>query len=42
MKEALQMLWDFINPGQKKQALKKPALKAALVRYGIVEDDKHE
>lgn len=40
LKDALRTLWDFTNNGQKKQALKNGTLKAALKRFGIVEDDK--
>lgn len=39
MRDALLMLWESVPKGQQKQALKKPRLKAALVRYGIVEGE---
>lgn len=34
-KDALQLVWDNVNKGQKKQMLKKPEIKALLDRYGV-------
>lgn len=34
-KDALQLLWDNINKGQKKQLIKIPEIKELLDRYGV-------
>lgn len=34
-KEALTAIWEELNPGQQKKILKKPIVRAWLVRYGI-------
>ena len=34
-REALQMLWDNVNKGQKKQILKKPEIAEMFTRYGV-------
>lgn len=34
----LQLLWDNINKGQKKQLYKRPEIEALLDRYGIEVD----
>lgn len=35
-RESLQLLWDNVNKGQKKQILKNPEVKAMLDRFGVV------
>ena len=35
-KDALQLLWDNVNKGQKKKLYKMPEIKALLDRYGVV------
>ena len=35
-KDALQLLWDNINKGQRKQLYKREDIKALLDRYGVV------
>ncbi|MBQ0134835.1 MAG: hypothetical protein KBS46_06890 [Clostridiales bacterium] len=35
---ALQLLWDNINPGQRKQLAKKAEIKALLERYGVEDE----
>lgn len=37
-KEALQLLWDNINKGQRKQLYKNAQIKAMLKRYGVEVD----
>lgn len=37
-KEALSLIWDDLNPGQQKQRLKNPSVKALLLRYGIIKE----
>lgn len=34
-REALQLLWDSINKGQRKQLFKQPEIKELLDRYGV-------
>lgn len=34
--DALQTVYDSLNPGQKKQIVKVEAVKVLLVRYGVV------
>lgn len=34
-REALRLLWDNVNKGQKKQILKKPEVKDMFDRYGV-------
>lgn len=34
-KDALQLLWDNINQGQRKQLYKREEIKALLDRYGV-------
>ena len=34
-KDALQLLWDNINKGQRKQLAKRAEIKALLDRYGV-------
>ena len=34
-KDALQLLWDKINQGQRKQLYKREEIKALLDRYGV-------
>lgn len=34
-KDALKLLWDNINKGQRKQLAKKAEIKALLDRYGV-------
>ena len=34
-REALQLLWDNVNKGQKKQLYKRPEIKALLDRFGV-------
>lgn len=36
--DALQLLWDNINKGQRKQLYKNPEIKALLDRYGVIVD----
>lgn len=36
--DALQLLWDNINKGQRKQLYKVPEIKALLDRYGVEAD----
>ena len=36
--DALQLLWDNINQGQRKQLYKRPEIKALLDRYGVNPD----
>ena len=36
--DALQLLWDNINKGQRKQLYKQPEIKALLDRYGVEVD----
>lgn len=35
-KDALQLLWDNVNKGQKKKLYKMPEIKDLLDRYGVV------
>ena len=35
-REALQLIWDNTNKGQRRQLLKNPASAALLERYGVV------
>ena len=37
-RDALQLLWDNINKGQRKQLYKRPEIKALLDRYGVEVD----
>ena len=34
-RESLQLLWDNVNKGQKKQILKRTEVKAILDRFGV-------
>ena len=36
---ALQLVWDNVNKGQRKQLLKKPEIKAILDRFGVVYEE---
>lgn len=38
-RDALQLLWDSINKGQRKQLYKQPEIKALLDRYGVEVED---
>lgn len=38
-KAALQTLYDNLNKGQRKKLVKNPAIKALLIRYGVIEGD---
>lgn len=38
-KDALQLVWDNINKGQKKQILKNPEVKELMDRYGVNTDE---
>lgn len=35
LKEALQLIYDELNPGQRKKLMRNPAIKALYERYGI-------
>ncbi len=35
-REALQLIWDNTNKGQRKQLLKNPDIAVLLTRYGVV------
>ena len=37
--DSLQLLWDSINKGQRKQLYKNPEIKALLDRYGVEVSD---
>ncbi len=37
-KDGLQLLWDNINKGQRKQLYKRPEIKAILDRFGVTVD----
>lgn len=34
-KDALQLVWNNVNQGQRKQIIKKPEIKALFDRYGV-------
>lgn len=36
--DALQLVWDNVNKGQKKKLYKQPEIKAVLDRYGVEVD----
>lgn len=39
LKEALQLIYDELNQGQRKKLLRNPAIKALYERYGIGGND---
>lgn len=39
LKEALQLIYDELNQGQRKKLLRNPAIKALYARYGIGGND---
>lgn len=39
LKEALQLIYDELNPGQRKKLMRNPAIKALYERYGIGGND---
>lgn len=39
LKEGLSEMFRMLPPGQQKQVLKNPKVKACLVRFGIIEKD---
>jgi hypothetical protein len=38
-REALQLIWDNTNKGQRRQLLKNPDIAALLLRYGVVTEE---
>lgn len=40
LKEGLSEMFNMLPPGQQKQVLKNPKVKACLVRFGIIEEEK--
>ena len=39
LKEGLAEMYNLLPPGQKKQVLKNPKVKACLIRFHVIEDD---
>lgn len=40
-KEALRLVWDALNAGQRKKLLRDPAVAALMKRYEVNTDDEH-
>lgn len=38
LKEGLKEMYEMLPPGQRKQVLKNPKVKACLIRFGIIEE----
>lgn len=38
-KSALLLIWNELNNGQRKKLVNNPAIKALLIRYGVIEGD---